>query len=130
MAAQALASQVGVSPACQALSVSRATFYRRQRPVPGHQQPRPTPARALCKSEREHVLDVLVSPRFVDRSPGEVVATLLDEEKYLCSERTMYRVLAASQAVRERRNQREPRTPPTRPTALGPSWASGHSWQG
>ena len=53
MAAQPLAVQVGVAPACQALGVSRATFYRRQRPTPGHQQPRPTPARALCDSERE-----------------------------------------------------------------------------
>ena len=107
MAAQELALQVGVAPACQALGVSRATFYRRQRPTPGHQQPRPTPARALCESEREQVLDVLASARFVDRSPAEVVATLLDDERYLCSERTMYRVLAASAPVRERRNQRE-----------------------
>ena len=45
------------------------------------------------------------SPRFLDRSPGEVVATLLDEGRYLCSERTMYRFLAAEQPVRERRNQ-------------------------
>lgn len=107
MAAQALAGEVGVAPACQALGVARATFYRRQRPSPGHQQPRPTPARALCVSERERVLEVLVSPRFVDRAPAEVVATLLDEGDYLCSERTMYRVLAANQAVRERRNQRQ-----------------------
>ena len=107
MAAQQLALQVGVAPACQALGVSRATFYRRKRPTPGHQQPRPTPARALCKSERERILDVLASPRFVDRSPAEVVATLLDEGQYLGSERTMYRVLAANQSVQERRNQRE-----------------------
>jgi len=107
MAAQPLAGEVGVVPACQALGVSRATFYRRQRPLPGRQQPRPIPARALCESEREQVLEVLVSPRFVDRSPAEVVATLLDEGEYLCSERTMYRVLAASQPVRERRNQLE-----------------------
>ena len=107
MAAQPLAVQVGVAPACQALGVSRATFYRRQRPTPGHQQPRPTPARALCESEREHVLDVLACPRFVDRAPAEVVATLLDEGQYLCSARTMYRILAANQPVRERRNQRD-----------------------
>ena len=55
---------------------------------------------------RAHVLDVLASPRFVDRSPAEVVATLLDEGQYLCAERTMYRILAANQPVRERRNQR------------------------
>ena len=107
MAAQELALEVGVAPACQALGVSRATFYRRQRPAPGHQQPRPTPARALCDAERERVLDVLTCERFVDRSPAEVVATLLDDGEYLCSERTMYRVLAANQPVVERRNQRQ-----------------------
>ena len=107
MGAQELASSVGVAPACQALGVSRATFYRRQRPAPERQQPRATPAQALCEAECEQVLDVLASPRFVDRSPAEVVATLLDEEQYLCSERTMYRVLAVNAPVRERRNQRE-----------------------
>ena len=50
---------------------------------------------------------MLAGPRFVDRAPAEVVATLLDEGRYLCSERTMYRILAADQPVRERRNQRE-----------------------
>ena len=50
---------------------------------------------------------MLACPRFVDRAPAEVVATLLDEGHYLCSERTMYRILAANQPVRERRNQRE-----------------------
>ena len=50
---------------------------------------------------------MLAGPRFVDRAPAEVVATLLDEGHYLCSERTMYRILAADQPVRERRNQRE-----------------------
>ena len=105
MAATSLAPHVGVAPACAALGVSRATFYRRQRPAPGRQQPRSTPARALCEAERKQVLDTLVSTRFVDRSPAEVVATLLDEGRYLCSERTMYRILAAQQPVRERRNQ-------------------------
>ena len=105
MAATSLAPQVGVAPACRALGVSRATFYRRQRPAPEPRQPRKTPARALDRTERERVLDVLASPRFLDCSPGKVVATLLDEGRYLCSERTMYRVLAAEQPVRERRNQ-------------------------
>ena len=105
MAATSLAAQVGVAPACRALGLARATFYRRQRPAPGSRQPHQTPARALDNTERERVLDVLASPRFLDRSPGEVVATLLDEGRYLCSERTMYRLLAAEQPVRERRNQ-------------------------
>jgi putative transposase len=105
-AAQELARQVGVVPACRALGVSRATYYRRTRPGTGRQQPRRrTPARALRPREREAVREVLYAPHFVDRSPGEIVATLLDEKKYLCSERTMYRVLAQEGASRERRNQ-------------------------
>lgn len=94
MAAASLAPHVGVAPACRALGVPRATLYRRQRRAPGRQQPRNTPARALDAAEREHVLDVLACPRFVDRAPAEVVATLLDEGQYLCSERTMVRLLA------------------------------------
>lgn len=106
MAAEELAGHVGVAPACRGLAVSRATFYRRRRPSSGHQQPRPTPARALSVAERDSVAAELYSERFVDRAPAEVVATLLDEEKYLCSERTMYRILAEREPVRERRNQR------------------------
>jgi len=51
------------------------------------------------------VLAVLHEPRFVDLAPAEVYATLLDEGQYLCSERTMYRVLAGHREVRERRDQ-------------------------
>lgn len=48
-------------------------------------------------------MDELTSERFVDSSPGQVVATLLDEGRYLASERTMYRVLASHGAGGERR---------------------------
>ena len=51
------------------------------------------------------MLEVLHSERFVDSSPAQVWATLLDEDTYLCSERTMYRVLTANHEVRERRAQ-------------------------
>jgi putative transposase len=61
--------------------------------------------RALVLAERQAVLDVLHSERFVDQSPAEVQATLLEEQTYLCSTRTMYRILDAAQEVRERRDQ-------------------------
>ncbi len=51
------------------------------------------------------MLETLHSTRFVDKAPGEVFATLLDEGTYMCSERTMYRVLGESMEVRERRDQ-------------------------
>ena len=105
MAATTLATDIGVKPACEALGVSRATFYRRQAPTTVPQQPRPTPVRALPPSERQAVLKVLDSERFVDRAPAEVVAALLEEGRYLCSERTMYRILEERAPVRERRDQ-------------------------
>jgi putative transposase len=98
---------IGTRPACRALGASPATVYRRRRPPePKPRRPRPTPVRALTEAERGRVLEVLHSERFVDVSPEETWATLLDEGTYLCSTRTMYRILDAKHGgVRERRNQ-------------------------
>ena len=49
--------------------------------------------------------DTLNSERFVDQAPTEVYATLLDAGKYLCSVRTMYRILEEHAELRERRDQ-------------------------
>ncbi len=99
--------RVGTRPACEALGVARSAFYRRRLASsrPAASRPRPRPARALSPAERREVLDLLHSERFMDKSPGQVVATGLDEKRYLCSERTMYRILADAKEVRERRNQ-------------------------
>jgi putative transposase len=97
---------IGTRPACRALGASHATIYRRRRPpAPKPHRPRPAPARALSEAEREAVLAELHSERFVDCSPAQVWATLLDEGRYLASERTMYRLLAANGELRERRDQ-------------------------
>jgi len=98
---------IGTRPACRAVGASVATIYRRRRPPePRPPRPRPAPARALSQDEQERVLEVLHSERFVDVSPEETWATLLDEGTYLCSTRTMYRILDAHHGgVRERRNQ-------------------------
>jgi putative transposase len=66
---------------------------------------RPAPARALRTEERETVRAVLNSVRFQDCAPAAIQATLLDEGQYLCSTRTMYRVLEQDGATRERRDQ-------------------------
>jgi putative transposase len=95
--------RLGVARLCAALVLPRATYYRRLEA----QAPRlrPKPASALSLAERQAVLDVLHEPRFADLAPAEVYARLLDEQRYLCSERTMYRVLAENAEVRERRDQ-------------------------
>jgi putative transposase len=103
------APALGVAPLCCALDVPRAMVYRvwhRER-NPVQSRPRPKPARTLGDDERREVLDVLHAQRFVDKPPAQVYAALLDERRYLCSERTMYRILEAEGEVRERRNQLE-----------------------
>ena len=95
----------GVALTCAAVGLARATYYRRCRPRPAP-TPRPAPPRALSPDQRTQVLNVLHAPEHVDLAPAQVYAKLLDERsEYLCSERTMYRVLAAAGEVRERRNQ-------------------------
>lgn len=88
---------------CAALGLARASYYRLQRSIPRSPTERIHP-RALSVGEQQEVLRVLNSERFWDQAPGEVYATLLDEGKYLCSERTMYRILTEHQQVRERRD--------------------------
>jgi len=91
---------------CQSVGLARSTLYRRRQPVrPSMPTVRAASSRALIPAERQAVLDVLHSERFVDHSPAEVHATLLEEQTYLCSTRTMYRILDAAQEVRERRDQ-------------------------
>jgi putative transposase len=106
-AAHQLGRKVGRAAACRALNVPRASLYRHLRPnqTPAAADPRPSPSRALAPAERQHVLDQLHSERFRDKAPTEVFATLLDEGAYVCSVRTMYRILAQAGELRERRDQ-------------------------
>ena len=104
-------ARCGVGALCAALDLPTATYYRvRSRQAVASDAvvvaPRTAPARALPPAKRQQVLDVLHAPRFIDLAPAQVYATLLDEGTYHCSERTMYRVLAAQAEVRERRAQR------------------------
>ena len=102
--------RLGVRALCEALPVPRATYYRHRYPRYGPMPRRARPSRALARVEQEHVLTRLHEPRFVDCAPGHVYAQLLDEGTYLCSERTMYRLLAEAGEVRDRRDQcRHPR---------------------
>ena len=106
IAIEAVTTKGETAALCQGVGFARATLYRRRRPARSSTpRPRASSSRALVPAERQAVLDVLHSERFVDQSPAEVQATLLEEQTYLCSTRTMYRVLAAADEVRERRDQ-------------------------
>ncbi len=102
-----LAPLSGTAAACQVLGVARPSYYRARAATPAAEpRPRPAPPRALDETERQAILAVLHTERFCDAAPAEVYATLLDEGTYLCSERSMYRILTAHGQTRERRDQR------------------------
>jgi len=98
-----LGEQIGVKRACAVLNVPRSRVYRARQP---HVEATVgvLPTQALSAAERAQVRAVLNSDRFQDEAPRQVYASLLDEGQYLCHWRTMYRVLAAHDEVRERRN--------------------------
>lgn len=102
-AATALSQEVGVTAACQAYGIPRSSFYEAQKLSQGSSPS--SPPRALSEAEKEAVHQVLDSERFQDQAPREVYAALLDEGKYYCHWRTMYRILAEQDEVRERRDQ-------------------------
>ena len=94
---------------CSAVGLPRATAYRHLKPpVVTCAPPRPRSHRRMPDEERAEALAVLDSERFIDQPPREVYGTLLTEGTYLCSVRTMYRLLNERAPVNERRNHREP----------------------
>jgi transposase InsO family protein len=104
IAAMDLSQKIGIQPACDALGLNRASFYRAKAPHTKVVE-RPRPPLELSREEEQHALDMLHSERFMNCSPYQVYATLLDEGVYLCSIRTFYRILERHSEVRERRNQ-------------------------
>ncbi len=124
-----LAKRVDIQSACDTLGVPRANYYRwlnKNVDCGSEMKVVVQPPLALSDLERQRVLNTLHSKRFIDSSPGEVFFTLLDEGQYLCSERTMYRVLSAQGELKERRKQRRDNQKHQKPELLatGPN----HVW--
>lgn len=108
--AKQLSPDVGKKAACDAFMIPRATYYRYEYREENHIEiaikERPAHPLALSIEERQVVIDILHSDRFVDDTPYQIYATLLDEGQYHCSIRTMYRLLTVEHGcVKERRKQ-------------------------
>ena len=101
---------IPVSALCYAVAIPRATYYRHERDaessVTFSYKP---PKNALSREEKQQVLDLLHSERFIDKTPYEAFNTLIDNGEYYCSTRTMYRVLEEKGETQDRRKQRHHR---------------------
>src|SRR5271166_868566 len=103
-----LTPTVGVRAACEAFDFPRSSFYRKGFSgvvSPAAAAPARFVPRALDSAERDAVLACLHEERFQNSAPAAVYATLLDEGRYHCSIRTMYRILEDEGEARERRDQ-------------------------
>jgi len=95
--------RIATRDAAALTGMHRSTALRRATPKSAPARPARVPVNKLTAAECAHVVDVLNSARFVDAAPMQVWATLLDEDTYLCSISTMYRLLNVNKQVKERR---------------------------
>jgi putative transposase len=103
-------NHIPIDALCYALDIPRATYYRHQhQEIPSTISSDKSSKNALSQEEKQQVLDILHSERFVDKTPYEAFNTLLDNGEYYCSTRTMYRVLAEQGETQDRRQQRNHR---------------------
>lgn len=100
-----------MNKACNAIGISKRSIYRWKKAKDFLQDLRKGPknnANALSITEENQVYEILTSERFVDQTPYSIVATLSDEETYLCSESTMYRILKKYELTAHRRKSKIP----------------------
>jgi putative transposase len=100
-----LEKQAGLRYACRVLRESRSRYCRERKPKVepvAAAKNRCTP-RKLSAAERESVLSTVHQEPFTDLSVRQIYAKLLDQQKYLCSIATMYRILGEEKETKERR---------------------------
>ena len=110
---------------CEFLGLSLRTVQRWSRGEvrdDGRRSNRFAVKNALAKKEQKQVVDTCCSPRFRDLSPNQIVPILAEEDVYLASESTFYRVLKAEGLQKHRSKAKAPkRERPEEITATGPN---------
>jgi len=102
---------LSVVRACALSGYPRASYYRRERPVPlgparevVHQRDRPQKS-TLSDAERGEILDVLAREEYTDFSVGQVFYRHLDTGRYIASRSSWYRVARDHGQTGDRRRQ-------------------------
>ncbi len=116
-----------LAPACALLGVSERTLQRWQlqaeeRPD-GRTLRHEAPAHKLSALERATLLTVANSPEFGHLPPSQIVPRLADQQRYIASESTFYRVLRDANQLAHRRVERvaQKRTKPRALCATEPN---------
>ena len=106
---EAVRSGARLPSACHELGLSVRTIQRWREPDGGEDRrhgPRTVPANKLSVEERQQILEVVNSPEFRDLSPHQIVPRMADQELYLASESTIYRLLREHKQLTHRERSR------------------------
>jgi transposase InsO family protein len=123
---EAVGSGARISQSCQIIGISVST-YRRWKAVEEHIDKRRGAVkrvnRKLSEAERQQILDTCCEKRFADLTPYAIYAILLDEDTYLASVSTMYRILRTHNLLHHRGESRQSarRAKPPELKATGPN---------
>jgi len=97
-----------VSYACSTIGLSKSFIYNNLKTKTSRckiDSGRNNPI-SIDKSERNKILEIMNSARYMDQTPYAIYHSLLDAGTYYCSVRTMYRILEENKMVKERRKIR------------------------
>ncbi len=103
-----LSTKVGIKKACNGFGIPRSSYYYWKHPAAKSvlNNERELPNFAYTPAERKEILNVMNSDIHMNQTPYEIYASELDAGEYLCSVRTMYRILDENDQVKERRKVR------------------------
>lgn len=112
LVAEAVLGGARLAPACAVLGFSERTLQRWQREaedIPdGRTLRHEAPAHKLSVLERAALLAVANSAEFGHLPPSQIVPRLADQQRYVGSESTFYRVLRQENQLAHRRTERMP----------------------
>lgn len=98
------------APACEMLALSARTVQRWRGGEPdavdGRSLRHHQPSHKLSAEERTELLAVANSAEFGHLPPSQIVPRLADQQRYIASESTFYRVLKAEKQLAHRRSER------------------------
>ena len=128
---EAVCDGARLKAACAEIGIAQNT-YRRWKAVDKDQRPyaeRPEPAHKLTAAERRQILDYCHQPEFASLAPAQIVLRLADQQqRYIASERTFYRVLHEHGEQHHRGVTAAPRAPQPAPCVCAEAPNRAWSW--
>jgi transposase-like protein len=111
---QACEDGARLSEACRVVGVSARTLQRWREDAElkgdGRKEAgaRREPANKLSEQERRQILDIANDPEFAHRPPSQIVPILADQDRYIASESSFYRILREADQLAHRGRAKPP----------------------